>query len=389
MTARVILIVLDGCGVGPMPDASDYGEDDPQSATLPHVANAVGGICLPVLESLGLGRITSIEGVRATSPVRGAFGRLTERSVGKDSVTGHWEMMGIVTRVPFPTYPRGFPSDVVDEFERSTGRTILGNLAASGTEIIRHLGEEHLRTGRPIVYTSADSVFQVAAHEDVIPLPELYGICEAARRILVAPHNVARVIARPFAGESSATFRRTQNRRDYPLAPPKPNILSALADEGFRVHAVGVVAELFPTNYFTTWERTQSNRQHLAAIEFAMARGEFDLLFANCEDFDMLYGHRNDPAGFAQALRDVDESLARIVAAMRLSDLLLLTSDHGNDPTTASTDHSREFAPILALGAGIAEGLDLGTRDTFADIGATIADVLGAHWDGPGLTITG
>ena len=387
MAARVILIVLDGCGVGAMPDAASYGVDDPQSATLPHVALAVGGIALPTLESLGLGRIADIQGVNPCDPARGAFGKLVERSAGKDSVTGHWEMMGIITRVPFPIYLDGFPDDVVAEFTRLIGRGVLGNRPASGTQIIEQLGEEHVRTGKPIVYTSADSVFQVAAHEDIISVPDLYGICETARGMLVAPHNVARVIARPFAGESATTFRRTGNRRDFPLAPPKPNVLSALANAGASVHAVGVVADLFPHNYFTSFERTQSNRQHLAAIERAMAQGGFDLLFANCEDFDMLYGHRNDPVGFAEALVEFDKALSGIIAAMGPDDLLLLTADHGNDPTTASTDHSREFAPLIALGAGVHPGQDLGTRDTFADIGAMIADRLGAPWAGPGRVL--
>jgi len=387
MAARVILIVLDGCGVGAMPDAAAYGVDDPQSATLPHVAQVVGGLKLPTLESLGLGRIASINGVSPSCPARSAFGKLTERSAGKDSVTGHWEMMGIITNVPFPTYPDGFPPDVIAEFTRLSGRGVLGNRPASGTQIIEELGEEHVRTGKPIVYTSADSVFQVAAHEDVISVAGLYDICEAARGMLVAPHNVARVIARPFVGESATTFRRTGNRKDFPLAPPKPNVLIALAQKGARVHAVGVVADLFPHTYFTSFERTQSNRQHLVAIERAMTQGGFDLLFANCEDFDMLYGHRNDPVGFALALVEFDAALARIIAAMEPEDLLLLTADHGNDPTTASTDHSREYAPLLALGAGVEAGENLGTRDTFADIGATIAHVLGAPWEGAGRSI--
>lgn len=387
MAGRVVLIVLDGCGVGAMPDAVQYGGDDALSATLPHVADAAGGLDLPALASLGLGRIAPIRGVPAAGPVKGAYGRMAERSAGKDSVTGHWEMMGIVSERPFPTYPSGFPSSLVATFERQIGRETLGNKPASGTEIIKELGEEHVRTGKPILYTSADSVFQLAAHEDVVPLAELYRICEVARRLLVAPHNVQRVIARPFAGADAASFRRTGNRRDFPLAPLADNVLSALAAAGVRVHGIGVVADLFPHSYFTAWKRTQSNAEHLSAIRQTLDEGGFDFLFANCEDFDMLYGHRNDPAGFARALVDFDAALARIIASLEPDDLLLLTADHGNDPTTPSTDHSREFVPILAFGGGVGAGQDLGTRAAFADIGATIMAHLGVAWNGPGKPI--
>jgi phosphopentomutase len=293
-------------------------------------------------------------------------------------------MMGIITEIPFPTYPDGFPARVVEPFERAIGRGVLANCAASGTEIIARFGEEHLRTGKPILYTSADSVFQVAAHEEVIPLEELYDICETARRLLVAPDNVQRVIARPFLGENAPTFRRTENRRDFPLAPPQPNILTALRDAGKRIHAVGVVAELFPRAVFTSAERTQSNPAHLAAIKRALASDDFDFLFANCEDFDMLFGHRNDPHGFAAALEAFDRSLAEIVNSLLPDDTLILTADHGNDPTTASTDHSREYVPLLAVGRGVGQDEDLGTRESFVDIGATIAAALGVAWNGLG-----
>lgn len=378
---------MDGCGVGAMPDAAAYGPDDARSATLQHVAEAAGGLALPALESLGLGRIARIDGLRDDLPSRGAFGRAQEASAGKDSVTGHWEMMGIVTATPFPTYPEGFPPSVVAEFERLAGRRILGNVPASGTEIIARLGEEHVRTGRPIVYTSADSVFQIAAHEEVIPIAELYRLCEGARRMLVAPHNVQRVIARPFIGAGAASFKRTGNRRDFPLAPPEPNVLSTLAAAGRRIHAIGVIAELFPRAYFTTAQRTQSNREHIAAIREAIAGDGFDLLFANCEDFDMLYGHRNDPAGFAQALVEFDAALGGILASLRPGDLLILTADHGNDPVTPSTDHSREYVPILVTGNGVQANAAFGTRATMADIGATIASRLGVAWSGPGQAL--
>ena len=385
--ARIILIVMDGCGAGAMPDAARYGTTDPESATLPHVAAAVGGLRVPTLESLGLGRIAPIMGVSPLAAPRGGFGKLAELSAGKDSVTGHWEMMGIVTETPFPTYPGGFPPRVIAAFERAIGRGTFGNCAASGTEIIARLGEEHVRTGKPIVYTSADSVFQVAAHEAVIPVADLYAICQTARDLLVAPDNVQRVIARPFVGDAAATFARTPNRRDFPLRPPVPNVLIALREAGNRVHAIGVIAELFPREWFTTAERTQSNAEHLSAIRRAMAEDDFDLLFANCEDFDMLFGHRNDPQGFASALETFDDALSGIVHALRPDDLLLLTADHGNDPTTPSTDHSREFVPLIAFGQGIAPGRDLGTRATFADIGATIAGRLGVVWAGPGTAM--
>jgi phosphopentomutase len=370
---RVLLIVMDGCGVGAMPDAADYGTTDPVSATLPHVAAAVGGLPLPTLERLGLGNIAPIVGVGPNPRAIGGWGRLAEASAGKDSVTGHWEMMGITTKTPFPTYPLGFPPALIAEFETKIGRGILGNIASSGTEILTQLGQEHIATGRPIVYTSADSVFQVAAHERIVPLEELYAICETARAMLVAPNNVQRVIARPFVGEAP-NFRRTENRRDYPLPPPEPNFLTTLADAGKTTHAIGVVADLFPSACFARAERTQSNAASLAAILDAVQNGSEDFIFANCEDFDMLYGHRNDPIGFARALEAFDAALATLLDALRPDDLLILTADHGNDPTTASTDHSREYVPLLVYGNGFRG--DLGTLPTFADVSQIAGDWL-------------
>ena len=372
---RVILIVMDGCGVGALPDAAAYGESDPQSATLPHVATAVGGLHLPNLQRLGLGNIALIDGVAPSPDAPSAWGRLAEASAGKDSVTGHWEMMGIVTETPFPTYPHGFPPPLIAAFEAQIGRGTLGNVASSGTAILTTLGEEHLQTGKPIVYTSADSVFQIAAHEAVVPLPQLYAMCETARRLLTAPNNVQRVIARPFTGTAPADFRRTENRRDYPLPPPEPNFLTRLADAGKTAHAIGVVADLFPRAYFARAERTQSNAASLAAILDAVRHGSEDFVFANCEDFDMLYGHRNDPAGFARALEAFDAALPGILAALRPGDLLLLTADHGNDPTTPSTDHSREYVPFLVYGTGFSG--NLGTRPTFADVSHLAGDWFG------------
>jgi len=374
---RVILIVMDGCGVGALPDAAAYGTTDPQSATLPHVADAVGGLHLPTLERLGLGSITPIAGVAPSPNALGGWGRLAEASAGKDSVTGHWEMMGIVTQVPFPTYPNGFPAALIAEFDAKIGRGTLGNSASSGTAILTQLGQEHIAAGKPIIYTSADSVFQVAAHESVVPLEELYTICEIGRSMLVAPNNIQRVIARPFTG-TAPNFQRTQHRRDYPLPPPEPNFLTALADAGKTAHAIGVVADLFPRAYFARTERTQTNATSLAAILDAIQNGSGDFVFANCEDFDMLYGHRNDPAGFARALEDFDATLAGIMEHLRPDDLLLLTADHGNDPTTPSTDHSREYVPLLVYGGGFSG--DLGTRPRFADVSALAADWLGMAW---------
>ena len=381
---RVIIIVMDGCGVGALPDAAAYGETDPLSATLPHVAEAVDGLRLPTLERLGLGNITSIRGVFPGKAL-GGWGRMAEASAGKDSVTGHWELMGIVTETPFPTYPHGFPPEVISEFQARIGCGTLGNVAASGTEILRRLGEAHKATGKPIVYTSADSVFQVAAHEEVVPLDRLYQMCEAARALLIAPDNVQRVIARPFVGDSAETFRRTEHRRDYPLPPPVPNFLTALQRAGKAAHAIGVIADLFPRSYFARAERTQSNPAHLAAILEAVWGGQDEFVFANCEDFDMLYGHRNDPLGFAEALEEFDAALGEIIKELRSEDLLIITADHGNDPTTASTDHSREYVPLLTYGGGL-QG-DLGTRLSFADVAATAAIWLGVPWNGPGIAI--
>ena len=380
---RVIIIIMDGCGVGAMPDAAAYGPTDPESVTLPHVAEAVGGLHLPTLGLLGLGNVAAIRGVKPAQAI-GGWGRMAEASTGKDSVTGHWELIGIVTEKPFPTYPRGFPAKGIAAFERAIGRGTLGNVVGSGTEMLKHFGTEHLATGKPIVYTSADSVFQLAAHEGVVPLQSLYAMCATARRLLKGKHNVQRVIARPFIGSTPDDFKRTEHRRDYPLTPPAPNFLTALRDASKTAQAIGVVADLFPRSYFARAERTQSNPAHLAAILEAVQRGQENLVFANCEDFDMLYGHRNDPVGFARSLEAFDAALGGIVGALRAEDLLILTADHGNDPTTASTDHSREYVPLLVYGGGV--GGDLGTRATFADVAATAAEWLGVPWDGPGKT---
>ncbi len=377
---RAILVVLDGCGVGAAPDAAEYGDTGENTPnTLGHLAEAVGGLNLPTLQSLGLGNLLPLRGVPPAECPRAHFGKVRPHSKGKDSVTGHWEMMGIHTETPFPTYPNGFPPEVIQAFEAQIGRGTLGNRPASGTEIIKQLGMEHLRTGKPIVYTSADSVFQIAAHEAVIPLEELYRMCEIARAILQPPHHVQRVIARPFTGDSPETFRRTENRRDFPLPPP-PNLLDALAARGIGVYGIGVVPELFGYRGFRHAERTQSNPEHYQALQRALA-SDCAFLFANFEDFDMLYGHRNDPLGFARALNEFDGMLEDLLTHLRPTDLLILTADHGNDPTTPSTDHSREYLPLLLYSPAFAQGRSVGVRQTLADVGATI----GAIW---GVTIS-
>jgi phosphopentomutase len=378
---RAILIVMDGCGIGRAKGGEPW---QPEGATLPNVARAVDGLSLPALERLGLGRVANIEGVSPDATVTGSYGASHIRSAGKDSVTGHWEMAGIQTLTPFPTYPHGFPPEIIQPFEAHIGRPVLGNIAASGTEIIQRYGGEHMATGSPIVYTSADSVFQVAAHEEVVPLESLYAMCAFARELLAAPNNVQRVIARPFLGSAAEGFHRTEHRRDYPLPAPTPNLLQALADGGRTTHAIGVVAELFPGAPIARAQRTQSNPEHLAAIRQAVVAGVEDFVFANCEDFDMLYGHRNDPAGFAAALEAFDDALGEIIALLRPDDLLLITADHGNDPTTPSTDHSREDVPVLAFSSSFTDAVDLGARKTLADLAATVAWWLDIGWNGVG-----
>ena len=395
---RFFLIVLDGCGAGELPDAAEYGPSDRGSNTLAHTASAAGGLRMPNLERLGWGNITDMAGVAARPDAPAIWGRLAELSKGKDTITGHWEMMGVRTTVPFPTYPHGFPEAILTPFTRHlVCSRVLGNRAASGTEIVRLLGDEHIRTGCPIVYTSADSVFQVAAHEDpaIFGLGRLYTACEFARALLTPPNNVARVIARPFVGATPAEFTRTENRRDYPLPPPHATDIDHLADAGRRVHLIGKVGELFPARSGVSVEHTTNNPAHCAAIARA-ARGEgpggaADFVFANLEDFDMLHGHRNDPLGFARLLADFDTFVgADLLPTLRPGDRIGITADHGNDPTTASTDHSREYAPLLLFGSGITEPVDAGIRVTFADWGATVRAYLGVPAPmGGGRAITG
>jgi phosphopentomutase len=371
---RAFLIVLDGVGIGALPDAADYG--DAGSHTLRHVGEATGGLRLPTLERLGLGRIDALPGVRALADPRGAHGRMSERSKGKDSTTGHWEMAGIVSERAFPTYPHGFPIDLLERFSRAVQRGWLGNVAASGTEIIARLGEEHQRTGKLIVYTSADSVFQIAAHESTVPLPELYEACRKARGMLTGEHAVGRVIARPFVGIPGA-YRRTENRRDFSLEPPQGMLLDRLVERRLPVFTVGKVNELFAGRGVTEAFHTGNNSEGEAILTDLVRRSGEGLVFANLVDFDQLYGHRNDPTGFARALEQFDGVAAELISRLRSDELCLITADHGNDPTTASTDHSREYVPLLVAGPRVRAGVDLGTRETFADIGATLGEMFG------------
>lgn len=387
MRRRAILIVLDGVGAGAARDASGYGDAD--SHTLAHVADAVGGVSLPALERLGLGKAVPMRGMRSDLPAVGAWGTMHPASPGKDSTTGHWELAGLHLQRPFPTYPHGFPPDVITAFSRATGRVVIGNVAGSGTDLIERFAGDHLATGAWIVYTSADSVFQVAAHEDVVPLAELYAACESARRLLVSPHNVSRVIARPFVGEPGS-WQRTPNRRDFSLEPLGETLLDALATAGIPRAGVGKVDDLFAGRGISS-HHTADNQEGLERIS-AWLRGEGNpdvshsgFLFANLVDFDQLYGHRNDVAGFYGALRQFDEALPDLLDGLRDGDLLAITADHGNDPTTPSTDHARERVPVLVAGRGI-RPVNLGERATFSDLGATIADWFGLAFRGRGTS---
>ncbi len=366
------MLILDGCGCGELPDAGDYG--DQGSDTLANTAKAVGGLDLPNLQNLGLGNIEDIKGVKPGVGLS-SFGRMVERSIGKDSITGHWELFGVVCGMPFPTYPRGFPPEVIEPFERAIGRRVLGNKPASGTMIIEELGREHMKTGRPIVYTSADSVFQVAAHREVIPLDDLYGICEVARKILRGRHAVGRVIARPFTGEPGS-FQRTAERKDLSLPPPEPTLLDRAKESGREVLGIGKIDYLFAGRGLSECVHTQDNAHGIREICGALRNSASDLIVANLIDFDMVYGHRNDFRGYARALRELDDAVPHMLDLLGEDDILYITSDHGNDPTTPSTDHSREYVPLLVYGESLVKNRDLGIRETYADLGQTIADLM-------------
>ncbi|MCC6264790.1 MAG: phosphopentomutase [Bryobacterales bacterium] len=371
--SRIFLVVLDSLGVGAMPDAAEYG--DAGSDTLGNIAKAYP-LRLPHFEALGLANIRPITGLRAVGSPLGSFGRCALASPGKDTTTGHWEIAGILLRKPFPTYPSGFPAELIAEFSRRAGRGVLGNVPASGTEIIERLGEEHLRTGKLIVYTSADSVFQIAAHEERVPIEEQYRICEIARDLLRGEHEVGRVIARPFLGEPGA-FVRTANRHDYAVPPPQGMLLDRLAERGVAVQGIGKIADVFLNRGIATSVKTKSNAEGMARVLEAMRDAPGGLIFANFVDFDMLYGHRNDVPGYAKALEAVDAWLPEAMAGLRESDLLIFCADHGCDPTTPSTDHSREYTPLLCYHCGGRSGRDLGIRPTLADIGQTVAHNFG------------
>jgi phosphopentomutase len=367
---RAILVVLDGVGVGANPDAHAYGDDGANS--LEHCAQAVGGLELPNLGRIGLGNITPILGTPPAEHAQGSYGRMAETAAGKDSTTGHWEMTGVVLHKPFPTYPHGFPAHLVEQFEKAIGREVLGNKAASGTEIIKELGEEHLRTGRPILYTSADSVFQLAAHQEVIPLEELYQMCRIARGMLTGEHAVGRVIARPFIG-TPGNFTRTEHRRDFSLEPLGTTLLDVLKDSGKEVIGIGKIEDLFAGRGLTKRDHTETNKDGMAATLRWLERDFTGLLFVNLVEFDMLWGHRRDSQGYAQALRDVDNWFAQVQQVMRPGDAIFFAADHGNDPTYRGSDHTREHVPLLAYGQPVRAGVNLGTRSTFADLGQTLA----------------
>lgn len=379
MTRRAAVIVLDGVGAGAAHDAGAYGDEG--SDTLGHVMAAVGGASLPNLEALGLGCLTSLAGVKAGVAARGAWGTMQPASPGKDSTTGHWELMGLRLAHPFPTYPQGFPTDVVEAFRRATGRGVIGNVAGSGTAIIDRYADEHRRTGAWILYTSADSVFQIAAHEGVIPLEELYAGCATARRLLVAPHNVSRVIARPFTGTPGA-YRRTAARRDYSIPPMGETLLDALEHAGIPRHGVGKVDDLFAGRGISS-RHTADNAEGIAEIRRWIGAGDGGFLLANLVDFDQQYGHRNDVAGFYGALRQFDAAVPSLLRALREDDLLVITADHGNDPTTSSTDHARERVPLLVTGPRV-RARGIGERGTFSDLGATLAEWFGIGFRGSG-----
>ena len=371
---RILFIVLDGVGVGEAPDAPRWG--DAGSNSIGNVAAAVGGLRLPNLERMGLGHIVEARGVARVAAVTAHHGRMAPVAAGKDSTIGHWELMGCVVQTPLPVYPHGFPDSVIRPFEAAIGRRTLGNRPASGTEIIRELGDAHRETGAPIVYTSQDSVFQIAAHEDVIPVEELYRICETARAQLTGVHAVGRVIARPFAG-STGRYHRTTRRRDFSLAPPGDTVLDLLARSGRNVHTIGKIDDLFLGRGISRSEHTRDNHDGMARTLDAL-RGDADFVFVNLVDFDTMWGHRNDARAYALGLEEFDSFLSGLLPVLEPRDLLVITSDHGNDPTTPSTDHSREYVPLIVWHPALQSGSALGTRATLADAGATVAEALGA-----------
>lgn len=371
--SRAIIIVLDGVGVGELPDAEQY--NDKGSNSLGNLAEKVGGLSLPNLESYGLGNIININGVKPQANPESSFGKMAEKSPGKDSTSGHWEIAGLILNQCFPIYPQGFPKELIAGFEKAIQRKTLGNIPASGTEIIKQLGEENMKTGYPIVYTSADSVFQIAAHESVMHLNELYEICRVARKMLAGQHCVGRVIARPFIGKPGS-FVRTKNRKDFSLEPPGPTLLDITKANGYPVIAIGKIDELFANRGYTKAFHSVNNQESIDYTLQALKNYPEGFIFTNLIQFDMDWGHRNDYMAYYQGLREFDVRLPEIISQLKDDDLLAITSDHGNDPTTASTDHSREYVPLLVYARSVKNGVNLGTRETFADLGQTVAECL-------------
>lgn len=368
-------MVLDSAGIGEMPDAAAWG--DSGADTIGHILQS-RSVRLPNLQKLGLGNIRPLAGIPAAESPVGSYGKCTLKSNGKDTTTGHWEMAGIILKKAFPTYPNGFPDDVVDRFVHEANLPgILGNVPASGTEIIKELGEEHVRTGKPIVYTSADSVFQIAAHEEVVPIDRLYEMCEIARKVLDGEHRVGRVIARPFLGSNAADFTRTENRHDYAVPPPSGNLLPLLEEAGRDVVCIGKIASIYDSMGVTQDLTAKNNDQTIDQTINALNAESRGLIFSNLVDFDMLYGHRRDTEGYAKALEHFDTRLPEIYDAMKHDDLLMLTADHGNDPTAPGSDHTREYVPLIVFGKSARAGVDLGTRQSLSDIGQTIAENFG------------
>jgi phosphopentomutase len=387
MLKRVILIVLDACGVGELPDAKDYG--DIGAATIPNIAEAMDGLTMPNCERLGLGNIVPIRGVTPSRTPTGCFGKMAAISSGKDSTSGHWEITGVILDRPFPLYPNGFPKKLVTEFEKRAGVRTIGNITASGTEIIGRLGERHMETKELILYTSADSVFQLAAHEDIIAIERLYNICQIAREFLSGEHAVGRVIARPFKSEAGA-FVRTANRRDFSLAPPSDTILDKLHKSNIPVSGIGKINDLFAGRGLDYSIKAHDNNEIMEKVIDRMQHQSYGLIFANLVDFDMLWGHRNDTEAFGTGLEQFDKKLPEILEATNKDDLLVLSSDHGCDPTLKhSTDHTREYVPLMVYGEGTKTGINLGTRKTFADIASTLAEIFNIDYTFPGVSFFG
>lgn len=370
---RAIIIVLDSVGIGELPDAEEYG--DVGADTLGNMAEKIGGLNLPNLAKLGLGKIKEIKGLNSNLKAEGSYGKMAEASVGKDTTTGHWELAGLISENPFPTYPNGFPDEVIDEFEKQIGREVLGNKPASGTVIIEELIDEHLKTKSPIVYTSADSVFQIAAHEEVIPVEELYEMCRKARKILTGKHGVGRVIARPFVGEPG-NLERTERRKDFSLKPPENTLLDNIKEAGMNVQSVGKIDDIFANRGITASNHTIDNMDSVDAILDFMKEEKKGLIFANLVEYDMIYGHRRDVQGYAQALENFDKRLPEIKENLNDDDVLFITADHGCDPTYEGTDHTREYVPLLVYGNNIKIDNDLNIRDSYADLAATISEIL-------------